>query len=357
MATLYVASTETYVGKSAVCAGLLDRMRRDGFQIGYMKPVSVALANTSGAESDDDAAFICRSFGLTEPLEQVAPVLITPGAVEALLRGQPTSHARRLRDAYLAVSRGKDMLVLEGANSWAEGALVDLTADQVTELLDAPGLLVSRYSSTLNIDAILAVQRYVGDRLLGVLLNQVKEPQIDFVRSRVIPFLEARNIPVFGLLPYDEDLAGVRVHELRAHLGGQFIGDASWGERVIYSLMIGAMGAEASRSFFRRRSNKAVITGGDRADLQLAALETSTSVLVLTGNIYPTDQVLDRAEACGVPIILVPDETLTTVDQAEMLFGRVRFHQPSRLSRFTELMDAHFDYQRLYRAIGLSAGS
>lgn len=357
MATLYVASTETYVGKSAVCAGLLDHMRRDGFQIGYMKPVSVALANTSGADGSDDAAFICSNFGLTEPLEQVAPVLITPGAVEALLRGQPSSHAKRLRDAYLAVSRGKDVLVLEGANTWSEGALVDLTADQVTELLDTPGLLVSRYSSTLNVDTILSVQRYVGDRLLGVLLNQVKEPQIEFVRTKVVPFLEARNIPVFGVLPYDEDLAGVRVHELLTHLGGQFIGDPAWGERVVHSLMIGAMGAEASRSFFRRRSNKAVITGGDRADLQLAALETSTSVLVLTGNIYPTDQVLDQAEACGVPIILVPDETLTTVDQAELLFGRVRFHQSSRLRRFIELMDAHFDYTRLYEALGLNIGS
>ena len=31
MATLYVASTETFVGKSATCVGLLDQARRDGF--------------------------------------------------------------------------------------------------------------------------------------------------------------------------------------------------------------------------------------------------------------------------------------------------------------------------------------
>jgi dethiobiotin synthetase len=44
MATLYVASTETFVGKSAVCIGLLRRMQRDGFNVGYMKPVSVSVA-------------------------------------------------------------------------------------------------------------------------------------------------------------------------------------------------------------------------------------------------------------------------------------------------------------------------
>jgi uncharacterized protein len=353
MATIYVASTEAAVGKSAVCAALLNYTRNNGLQIGYMKPVSVATTLQHGEAIDEDINFMRTAFSLEEPLEQIAPIMLTPGAVEAILRGQPGGHIRRLREAYLHVSRNKEVVVLEGANNWSEGALIDLTADQVTELLDTPGLLVSRYQSTLNVDTILSVQRYVGERLLGVVLNQVKEPQMEFVRSRVVPFLEARNIPVFGIIPNDEALRGVRVQELLDHLGGQYIGNPAWGERVIYSLMIGAMGAEASRSFFRRRSHKAVITGGDRADLQLAALETNTSVLVLTGNIYPTSQVLDQAEACAVPIILVPDDTLTAVDQAERLFGRVSFQQVGRLDRFIELMDNHFDYQRLYQAIGL----
>ncbi len=353
MATLYVASTETFVGKSAVCIGLLRRMQRDGFSIGYMKPVSVSVAHTSDAVLDEDAAFIRSTIGLEASLEQIAPVLITPGVVESILRGQTTSYSRTLMEAYLAVSRDKDIVVLEGTNTWSEGALVDLSADQVTDMLQAPGLLISRYTSTLSVDTILSVQRYVGDRLLGVLINQVEEPQIDFVQSRVVPFLEGRNIPVFGVLPRDATLAGISVQELLEHLGGQLIGRREWCDRMVEGLMIGAMGAETSLSFFRRRANKAVVTGGDRSDLQLAALETSTSVLVLTGNIRPSPQVIDRAEDREVPIILVPDDTLTTVDRAERLFGRVRFYQTAKLQRFTDLMDANFDYTRLYEALGL----
>ena len=40
MATLYVLSTETYSGKTAVVIGLGLRMRNDGFSVGYMKPVN-----------------------------------------------------------------------------------------------------------------------------------------------------------------------------------------------------------------------------------------------------------------------------------------------------------------------------
>jgi BioD-like phosphotransacetylase family protein len=356
MATLYVASTETFVGKSAVCIGLLRHMQRDGFSIGYMKPVSVSVAHTPEAVLDEDAAFIRSTFGIDAALEHVAPVLITPGVVETILRGQTNNYAKTLMDAYLAVSRDKDVVVLEGTNTWSEGALVDLTADQVTEMLEAPALLVTRYNSTLSVDTILAVQRYVGNRLLGVLLNQVEEPQLEYVQSRVAPFLEGRGIPVLGVLPRDATLAGISVEELLDHLGGQLIGRREWCARTVESLMIGAMGADASLSFFRRRANKAVITGGDRSDLQLAALETSTSALVLTGNIRPSPQVMDRAEDQEVPIILVPDDTLTTVDRAERLFGRVRFHQSAKLDRFTDLLDTHFNFARLYEALGMAVG-
>ncbi|WP_129670650.1 phosphotransacetylase family protein [Candidatus Chloroploca sp. Khr17] len=353
MATLYVASTETFVGKSAVCIGLLRRMQQDGFRIGYMKPVSVSVAHTREAAIDEDAAFIRGTLGLEASLEHIAPVLITPGVVESILRGQSATYARTLRDAYLSIARDKDIVVLEGTNTWSEGALVDLTSDQVTDLLQAPTLLVTRYRSTLNVDTILSVQRYVGDRLLGVLINQIEEPHLDFVQSRVMPFLERRGIPVFGLMPRDSTLGGVTVNELLEHLGGQLIGQPAWCTRTIEALMIGAMGADASISFFRRRANKAVITGGDRSDLQLAALETSTTALVLTGNFRPSPQVLDRANERQVPIVLVPDDTLTTVDRAERLFGRVRFHQAAKLQRFADLLEASFDFDRLYDAMGM----
>ena len=38
-------------------------------------------------------------------------------------------------------------------------------------------------------------------------------------------------------------------------------------------MLVGAMSVESALSYFRRKPNKAVITGGDRADIQLAALE------------------------------------------------------------------------------------
>ncbi len=356
MVTLYVASTETFVGKSATCAGLIERAQRDGFRVGYMKPVSVSVTHTETSVHDEDAAFIREYFALPDSLERLAPVLVTQGVVEQIMRGQASDFARRLREAYLAVSRDRDLVVVEGANTWAEGSVVDLSADQVSDMLQAPVLLVTRYRSPLSLDAVLAVQRYLGDRLLGVLLNEVEVPKLDFVHSRVAPFLEQRGVPIFAALPQDPQLAGVTVADLFEYLGGQMIGRPEWAERVVEHLVIGAMGTAAALSHFRRRAHKAVITGGDRTDLQLAALETSTSVLVLTGNIRPPAVVLDRAEERAVPVIVVADDTLTTVERSERVFGHIRFKQASKITRFTQMLNEMFDFKRLYDQLGLVAG-
>jgi BioD-like phosphotransacetylase family protein len=356
MATLYVASIETFVGKSAVCLGLLDRARRDGFTIGYMKPVSVAVTRAEDIVLDDDAVFIRQHFNLADPVDRIAPVLVTPSVIERIMRRQEPDFSRRLREAYVAISRGKDFVVLEGANHWAEGSIVELSADHVTEMIQAPVLLITRYRDISALDPILAVQRYVGDRLLGVLLNQIEEPQLDFVRGRVVPFLEQRGIPVLGAIAQEPRLAGVTVGELLEYLGGQLIGSHTWLGKLVEHLMIGAMGAAGALAHFRRRDNKAVFTGGDRTDIQLTALETSTSVLVLTGNVRPSSAVIDRAEEREVPIILVADDTLTTVERAERIFGHIRFKQAAKIERFTALLDQHFDFARLYDELGMVTG-
>ena len=39
MITLYITSTTPYAGKSALCVGLGKRFQRDGYKVGYMRPL------------------------------------------------------------------------------------------------------------------------------------------------------------------------------------------------------------------------------------------------------------------------------------------------------------------------------
>ncbi|MFO7929569.1 MAG: DRTGG domain-containing protein, partial [Candidatus Humimicrobiaceae bacterium] len=90
-----------------------------------------------------------------------------------------------------------------------------------------------------------------------------------------------------------------------------------------------------------------VITGGDRADVQLAALETPTKCLILTGNFQPSSVVLGRAEELGIPMILVNYDTLTAVEKVEEIIGHVRFHEMKKIDKIVEVVKECIDSGKL----------
>lgn len=355
METVLVISAETYSGKSAVCIALGQRMRRDGYRVGYMKPLCVRVRRVEQTAFDEDTAFVKRVFEMEEPLDQLSPLLLTPRLLERMLRGDPQpDFSQRVREAFEVISQNKDVLLLEGPNDWSEGTVVGLPARTVADMFEAAIVLVSRFESVMEVDNILAVREAMaGHDFLGVVINAVPRASQEMVERLVRPFLENQGIPVLAVLPQDPILCAVSVNELVEHLGAEILCCPDHGEDLVETMMVGAMSVDSALAYFRRHANKAVITGGDRVDIQLAALETATTCLILTGNLRPNPLIVARAEEQCVPVLLVTSDTMTTVRRAEGLFGRARFRQRSKIERFEMLLDAHFDFARFYEELNL----
>lgn len=113
------------------------------------------------------------------------------------------------------------------------------------------------------------------------------------------------------------------------------------------------MNVNSALKYFRKGRNMAVVTGGDRADIQLAALETSTQCLILTGQVPPIQEVISRAEDLEIPILSVDLDTLTTVEIVDRAFGKVRVNEPIKVQCMSRLMSEYFDTQRLVTDLGL----
>ncbi|NLE76688.1 MAG: phosphotransacetylase family protein, partial [Chloroflexi bacterium] len=205
------------------------------------------------------------------------------------------------------------------------------------------------------VDNALTARKRLGDSMLGVVINVVPRPRMEFAETVIRPFLEAHNVPVFGILPQERLLQSLSVGEIHEALGGDMLCCHERTDQLVEHLMVGAMSVDSALTYFRRKPNKAVITGGDRPAIQLAALETSTRCLILTGNIQPNPIILSRAEELGVPMIMVPYDTLTTVEIIERFFGKTRFHQGKKIAALSELLEQRLDWGRLYQALGIKA--
>jgi BioD-like phosphotransacetylase family protein len=351
---VYITSTQTFSGKSALCVGLLRRFLRDGFHVGYIKPVSTTARIVGEQVMDEDAHFVKYTFSLADSLETMAPVILTDQRVGAILAGEEENLDTHVQSAYETISKDKDIVVLEGGGSLREGWIVNLAPPQVAKLLELRTLVLVPYDSDLQlVDDLITARVRLGDSLVGAVINRVPSHRVDFVANQVKPYVERHKLPIFAILPKQRVLLSVSVAELADKLSGEVLCCHHAVDGLVETLMVGAMSVDSALTYFRRKPNKAVITGGDRPDIQLAALETSTCCLILTGNIRPNPLILGRAEEVGVPVILTRHDTMAAVEIIETFFGKARFHQEKKVESFENLLSEHMDMEALYAVLGL----
>jgi BioD-like phosphotransacetylase family protein len=149
---------------------------------------------------------------------------------------------------------------------------------------------------------------------------------------------------VLGVLPEDRVLFGLTVGEIAELSGGEILNDAEKSDDVVENLMLGGMIIDPGPDYFGRKANKAAILRSDRPDMQLAALETPSRCLVLSGGVEPTYRVRTHAEKRGVPLILTKNDTNSIINTIELTLGRPRFNQEKKLPRLLEIMEEHFDF-------------
>jgi BioD-like phosphotransacetylase family protein len=164
-----------------------------------------------------------------------------------------------------------------------------------------------------------------------------------YAKEAVKPFLEKQGVKVFGIFPRDKFLESVTVRRLHEILGGSLLCCEDRLDEHVENFLIGAMDVDSALNYFRRAPNKAVITGAHRSDIQLAALETSTKCIILTGGLSTNEVVVGKARTKGVPIITVADDTFTAIDKIELSMGKTSIREKRKVERAKELFSAGFD--------------
>ncbi len=355
MKSLYITGAERYSGKTATCLALGVRMQQDGFKVGYLKPLSLQPWRIGNRIADEDAAYVKKILNLTAEPWDLSPVVITPEFLrDRLVNPEREDLMAKVVEAFGKLGKDQDILILEGGGSLREGYVVGLPTVGVVNMLGSQALVIAKYREEVRmLDDVLSTQARLGDAFCGILINRVPEDAREFVTKIAVPFLEKQQVKVYGVLPEVRGLSALTVGELIRLLDAEVLTKYQQVDALVENLTVGAMTAEAALSRFRRSTNKAVITGGDRTDIQLAALETSTACLILTGNLRPSPLVIKQAEEFNISVLLVRTNTMETIEQIEKFFGKTRLGQTAKLNQFQELLDVHLDKGRLYRTLGL----
>lgn len=341
MTTLLVTSTTGGTGKTAITVALGQLAQNRDASVRYMKPKGTNLESAVGKTRDQDPMLAREVLGLDSPMHQLEPVVYSPTFVQEAIRGRadPDQLREDIVSNYEELAEDTDLMLLEGADHHWTGGTVDLTDAEIAELLDAQVLLVSDYTEAGDVDEVLAARKEFGDRLSGVLFNDVSPDRYDELVNDAMAFLDGKGVQSHGAVPHDEQLGGVTVSDLAEGIGAKVLTPDVATEGRIERFLVGAMGSATALKQLRRTRNAAVITGGDRSDIQTAAVQASgVGCVILTGGYRPSDAVLGEAASQGVPILLVQSDTRTTIDRTESILGSGRTRTPAAVERMAELL-------------------
>jgi hypothetical protein len=352
MVALYITSVEA-AGKTALCTGIGRKLIEKGVRVGFFMPVQ--FSETSDADGYKDADFIKEALELAESTEQLCHIRLSRRELWQGLTDEVADFTQRLKQAYRKISRGKDAIVMEGLSNLGADKVSTLACYTIADALDARVIIMLRYFSALDSSKIVQVGKKLEQRLLGVVINFVPESRMEAVRQDLADSFQNAGIKVLGILPEVRSLLGVTVEELAEILGGEILCSPEGAGEIVENIMLGAMTPDSGMDYFSRKAKKAVVIRGERADMQLAVLQTSTKCLILTNNVKPLSTVISQAAEKHVPIVVVKQDTFTTIAGIEEALAKANFRNLEKLQKFEDLLERYFDFKALYLELGLKA--
>ncbi len=340
MVALYVASSEEAAGKTTICAGVGKHLLDEGKKVGFLKLI---LADKKSEGSDRDTVFMKQVLALSEPVDSLCPLISGEGVL-----------TNKVKQTYAKVSQGKDVVIIEGMCGHSPDDNLSKASYEIVEALKARVIIVEGYSNQSSTAKFINTYKGFGGNLLGVVLNKVPSSQLKRVHDEIPPQFDAAAINILGILPEDRALFTLTIGELADYIQGEILNNAEKSAELVENFMVGAMYVDSGLEYFGRKRGKAVVVRDDRPDMQLAALETPTKCLVISGNTAPVYSVRYRAEDKGVPIILTKSDTSTILKSIEDALDKTRFNQEKKLLKLAEITEQHLSFQAISKGLGLA---
>lgn len=344
MKKLIVGSLNGSAGKTSLILGLSKVL---GKKIGYLKPFGDRLLYKKKRLWDYDSALVTKVCELSELPEEMSI-----GFEHAKLRYMYSKDEikKKLDEMAAHAGEGKDVLFIEGPDSLASGTSINLDIISVATDQKASLVFVVSGGEDTIIDQVMFIHKFVditGAKLNGIIINKVGDTE-DF-KNTYLDTIKETGIKVLGLLPYREELTFYNVGFLADGLFAKVLAGEAGLNKTVSRIFVGAMSADTAmtKSYFANEARKLVITGGDRSDMILAALESGSSAIVLTNDLLPPPNIIAKATELEVPLLLVSADTYSVAKQIDEMEPLVTANEPKKVDLLADLVKNNVDLKGL----------
>lgn len=345
MKSLYITGVAGS-GKTAIALGIALKLKKEGFKVTYFKPVG-NRAKFNGGE-DNDALLMRAILGLEHDIKKIVPFTADTSYLFGLKNRELAVES--IKVAYRELTDDTDFMIIDGAAFPYAGSAYGLDAISLAGMFNASILNIIKLENDLSVDQAIFSNNGFASRALtvrGHIFNNVPRQLLSKTEGVFKPVMERMGCATLGIIPLRPEIASPTVSEYHEALGGDLLTGEDKLDLLVEEVIVGAMTMESALQYLRRSANKAVVIGGDRADLALATLETNTSALILTGGLFPDVKVVSRAAEKGVPVILAHSDTYATIERISEVSRRIRPDDSTGINIAIENIEKYCDWESI----------
>ena len=356
---LYITSTETRSGKSAICLGIMELLVRNINKVGFFRP----LIREQNGKPDNDIDLISRYFKLDIPYDDMYGCT-TNEANELIALGKQDELIERIFNKYNRIENDYDFVLCEGTDF--EGSTSSLEFDinaEVANNLGCPVLLVATAHNktpgeTFNsIEVTVESMNEKGCKILSIIVNRANPSN----EKEIINYLERKYEDAGYLIytiPNEKYLGNPTIGEIVEILNARVLYGHDQLDRHAHNIIVAAM---QLRNFLKGIDHGTlVITPGDRGDVIIACLASLSSVtmpaisgILLTGGLRPEETICKLIEGLSnmVPIISVETDTFNSARMADNIHAVISPTNTRKITRALELFEKNVSVSDLTEKI------
>jgi len=202
---LFVAGTDTGIGKTHAACTLIHALRARGLQACGMKPVASGCLETPEGRRNEDALALQAAGSRSLAYASINPVALREPLsphLAARLEGV-TIEMAPLHAAFDQLRAAHEAVVVEGVGGWMVPLAPGLLASAIPQQWDLPVVLVVGLRLGCLNHALLSARAILADgcRLAGWIGNRI-EPAMAAVEDNLETLREMVPAPCLGVLPY-----------------------------------------------------------------------------------------------------------------------------------------------------------
>ncbi|HNX81453.1 MAG TPA: AAA family ATPase [Candidatus Omnitrophota bacterium] len=355
MKKIFIAATKQNDGKTSVSLGLMSNFKDRFRKVAFIKPIGQRYLEEDGVKVDEDSILIEKVCGFHCKLKDMSPIAVEKGFTEKYITSpDKRSITAQIKEAYRRISKGQDLVIIEGTGHAGVGSVFEHSNASVAKLLGAKVIIISSGGVGRPIDEIIlnkALFDKEGVKVLGVIVNKVLPTKFDKISELVRKGLSRQGIKVLGVIPYDPMLSRFTIEQILEETKFKLVCGKDFIEKMVSSVVVGAMQSKDAVKYIV--DDSLLITPGDREDIIKVALEErrTTTIkeqlkiagIILSGGIKPAPEIMELLCKAEIPVLFAEEDTYAVASIVHDLTVKIRFRDTDKINRIIRLVRSNVD--------------